>query len=130
MVRTKRRLGSERRKCSRFRNNALIFCKVNDSSEFMAFTQDISVNGLMMEIEKKIHKGDKLDIEICQPLSGNSSMVLCVTVLAKTAWVKRIDSGSANRNCNKYRAGLEYLEIDDCDRSCISEYAKNNLTKK
>jgi c-di-GMP-binding flagellar brake protein YcgR len=117
----------ESRRYPRLKDNILIFGNLM-SSPFKAFTQDISVGGLMFESERNISKERQLEIEIYQPADPHKHMIFSIAVLAKIIWVKKIVKENFEPGENKYRIGMEFSKIKDEDRHRIAEYIENNLS--
>ncbi len=122
----------ERRKFPRIEDNIFFFANLSSDSinlipdligGFKAFTQNICTGGLMFEMDKNISKeGDKLELEIYQPVNRDKTMIFSIPVLAKVIWTKKIEKEHFENGENKYKIGTEFLEIDAEHRQKIARY--------
>jgi len=117
----------DKRNFSRIQDRILIICNSNSSPGLKAFTKDISAGGLMLELDRKIPVGDKLDLEICQPINRDKTIILSITTLVKVIWVGKIGRDKFEEGENKYKMGVQFLEINEDNRSRIADYIENKL---
>lgn len=122
-------LGSERRKYSRLKDNVFIFGDLNSNptEEFKVFTSDISAGGLMFDTEKDIPQDVKLDLEIYQPRDRRKSMIFSIPVSAKIVWKREIEKENFEQGENRYRIGIEFLELKEEDRERIAKYVVEGI---
>lgn len=120
-------LGSEMRKYPRLKDNIFILGNLRSGSgEFKAFTENLSVGGLMFKTERNIPQDMRLDIEIYQPRDSRKSMIFSIPVLARVVWIKEIEKDNFEDGENKYRVGIEFGEIKEEDRQKIIKYVEGN----
>jgi len=119
----------ERRRFPRLKDNIFVFgnIRLNPIEEFKAITKDISAGGLMFETERNISKESKINMEICQPVNRDKTMIFCIPALAKVVWVREIDKDNFESGENKYRVGTEFLEIKEEDRKRIADYIEEDI---
>lgn len=119
----------ERRKFPRSKDNIFILCNIISSpiEEFKAITKDISGGGVMFETERNISKESKINMEICQPINRDKTMIFCIPALAKVVWVREIDKDNFESGENKYRVGTEFLEIKEEDKKRIADYIEKDV---
>ena len=123
----------ERRKYPRHKDNILILCslKTSPNVKFKVFTCNISADGLSFETERNILKGNKLELELYQPVNYYKNMIFCMPVLAEVVWVKKIEKDNFEEGENKYKVGVKFLEIKEEDKGKIAEYVlQNNVSEK
>lgn len=122
-------LGSEMRKYHRLKDNVFIFGNLtsNPNEEFKAFTRDISAGGLMFETEKDIPQDMRLDLEIYQPSDRRKTMVFSIPVLARVVWTRGIEKDNLEEGENKYRIGIEFLEIKEEDRQRVAKFINESI---
>lgn len=125
-------LGSERRKCRRLKDNVFIFGNLTSSSteEFKAFTRNISAGGLMFDTEKDIPQDARLGLEIYQPRDRRKTVIFSTSVLARVVWERKIEKDNFEETENKYRIGIEFLEIKEEDRKRIAMYVEEHPLEK
>lgn len=124
-------LGLERRKFPRFKDDIFILCSLlPDSKEFEAVTSNISANGLMFETEEDILPGNKIAIEIYQPINKNKDIIISMSVLARVAWAKEIQKDKFEQGENKYRLGIQFEEIEGKSMQLISDYVEKNVLER
>lgn len=123
-------LGLERRKITRFKDKVFIFgnLRQNSAEELKAFSEDISAGGLMFETEKDISGQSKLELEMYQPMDYGKRMIFSIPILAKVSWVRRIEKKIFEQGENKYRVGIEFLEIKEEDRKIIATYVERKAS--
>lgn len=117
--------GAEKRRFSRLKDNIFALCHLSSDSgveEFKVITEDISAGGLMFETEISIPQESRLNLEIYQPVNRDKTMIFCIPVFTKVAWVREIDKDNFESGENRYRAGIEFLEIKEEDKNRILEY--------
>ena len=116
----------ERRKFTRLKDNILVlyYLESRPFAEFKAITRNISPAGLMFETDRNIFKESKLKLEIYQPTSCYKNMFFCIPVLAKIIWVSEIEKDNFEKGENKYRVGVEFVEIKEEDKEKIANYVK------
>lgn len=121
--------GLERRKLPRLKDNIFIFGKLgsNPIEEFKAISKDISAGGLMFEVEKDIPKESKLELEIYQPGNQDKTIFFSIHILARVAWIKRLERENLEQGENKYRAGIEFLEIKQEDRQRVTKFINESI---
>jgi len=119
-------LDLDRRRYSRLGDSVFILgnLRSNPTEKFRAPTQNISAGGLMFETEKDISQDTTLDLEIYQPIDCRKSTIFSIAVLARVAWIREIEKNNFEEGRNKYRIGVEFLEIKEEDRSRIAEYVE------
>lgn len=130
----------ESRNFPRIEDNIFIFVNLSNTSNklrltttegFKAFTKNISAGGLMFETESTIvEKGNKLEMEIYQPLNPDKSMIYSISALAKVIWTRKIEKEHFENGENKYTVGTAFLEIGEQDRQRIVKYVEASLSKK
>ncbi len=122
-------LGPERRKYDRFKDKVFIFgnFRLNPTEEFKAFTEDISAGGVMFETEKDIPQDMRLGLEIYQPKDRQKNMVFAIPVLTKIVWKRKIEKEIFEPGENRYRIGIEFLEIKEEDRERIAKYVEESI---
>jgi c-di-GMP-binding flagellar brake protein YcgR len=122
----------ERRRYSRLRDNVFIFGNVmtNSGDEFKAFTQNISVGGLMFETERDISQESELELEIYQPMESDKRVIFSIFVRAKVIWAEKRGKGNFEQGENRYRIGIEFSEIKDEDRQIVIKYVARRLLKR
>jgi c-di-GMP-binding flagellar brake protein YcgR len=123
---------SERRKFPRLKDNIFFFGNLSPNSinlmpdligGFKAITKNICAGGLMFEMDKNIiKKGDKLELDIYQPINRDKTMIFSIPVLAKVIWTKKREKEHFENGENKYKIGTEFLEIDAEHRQKIARY--------
>lgn len=119
---------SERRKYPRLKDNVFIFGNLTSSSteEFKVITRDISAGGLMFELERDIPKESELELEIYQPGNRDKTIFFSIHSLARVAWIKRLE-GNLEQGENKYRMGIEFLEIKQEDRQRVAKFISESI---
>ncbi len=125
-------LGPERRKYDRFKDKVFIFgnFRLNLTEEFKAFTGDISAGGVMFETEKDIPQDMRLGLEIYQPKDRQKNMVFAIPVLTKIVWKRKIEKENFEPGENRYRIGIEFLEIKEEYRERIAKYVEEGIYEK
>ncbi|MFH1519632.1 MAG: PilZ domain-containing protein [Candidatus Omnitrophota bacterium] len=115
----------ERRKFLRLEKNLFItYClESNTSDKVKAIAKNISGGGLMFETERDIPPGSKLELEIHQPIKHSKDIIFSIATLARVIWSRNIKKESFEQGENKYRIGVEFLEIKKEDRQKIASYA-------
>lgn len=123
---------SERRRSPRLKENFFIFGKLRSTlvEEFKAITQNINAGGLMFETERDILKDSKLELEIYLPLAGDKRIIFSIPVMAKIIWARKIEKDNFEEGENKYRIGIEFLELKEEDRERIAKYVKEGIQEK
>lgn len=121
----------KRRGYHRLKENIFIFCRQSSGSwgEFKAITSDIGGGGLMFETERDISAGEALELEIYQPDDCQENTIVSIPVLAKIAWKKQIEKENFQQGENRYRIGIEFLEIEEGDRKMIAQYVKEKTSE-
>lgn len=122
-------LGLEKRKFPRLKDNIFVFCRLGPTSsdEFKAITCDISGGGLMFETERDIPKESKLELEIYQPGNRDKTIFFSIHSLARVAWIKRLEKENLEQGENKYRMGIEFLEIKQEDRQRVAKFISESI---
>ena len=125
-MKTNETLDMEKRKFPRIKDSIFILYHLSlcPAEEFKAISNDISTGGLMFETERNISKGSKVYMEIDQPIHCDKTMIFCIPVLTKVIWVRKIDKDNFEKGENKYKVGIEFLEIEEVDRNRIAKYIK------
>lgn len=132
-MKTDETLNIERRKFPRVKDNIFSLYHLSScpAEEFRAISNDISAGGLMFETERNISKGSKVYMEIDQPIDCDKTMIFCIPVLTKVIWLKKIDKDNFETGENKYKVGIEFLEIKEEDRNRIAKYiTEESLSKR
>ncbi len=119
----------ERRKIPRLRDNIFICgcASSNPIEEFKAITNDISAGGLMFELERDITPESKLELEIYQPGNRDKIIFFSIHCLARVAWIKRLERENLEQGENKYRMGIEFLEIKQEDRQRVAKFISEGI---
>jgi len=122
-------LGLEKRKFPRLKENMFILCSLplSSSDEFKAITCDIGGGGLMFETERNISRESKLELELYQPIICSKNIIFSIPVLAKVVWKKEIEKDNFEQGENRYRIGIEFLEIKEEDRKRITKYVEEGI---
>ena len=130
----------ERRTFPRIEDNIFIFANLSTPTNklrrtvtgvFKAFTKNIGAGGLMFETERNIiEKGNKLEMEIYQPLKPDKTLVYSMSALANVMWTKKIEKEHFENGENKYQVGVEFLEIRGQDRQKIVKYINKVVAEK
>lgn len=122
----------ERRNYSRFRDNIFIFgnLRLSPTEKFKAFTEDISAGGLMFETERDVSKMSEVELEIYQPMDSDKKVIFSIPVLARGVWIRKIEKENFEDGENKYRVGIEFLEIKEEDRKIITTYVQRRRSEK
>ena len=119
---------SERRKYPRLKDNIFILGNLRSGSEeFKAFTRDINVGGLMFETERDISEESELELEIYQPANRQKNIIFSIPVLAKMVWKREIEKENFEQGENRYRIGIEFLELKEEDRGRIAKYVEEGI---
>lgn len=128
-MKTGKALDIKKRRFPRIKDNIFILYHLSSCPDrrFKAITGDISAGGLMFETERNIPKGSKVCMEIDQPIDCDKTMIFCIPVLAKVIWVRKIDKDNFETGENRYKAGIEFLEIKEEDRKRIAKYAEEGM---
>lgn len=119
----------ERRKSPRLKENIFILGNLRSSptEEFKAIIKDISIGGLMFELERDIPKESKLELEIYQPGNRDKTIFFSIHSLARVAWIKRLERENLEQGENKYRMGIEFLEIKQEDRQRVAKFISESI---
>lgn len=112
-----------RRKFRRVEDVIFIFCSLlTPPNKFRAITSNVGAGGLMFETERNILSGSKVVVEIYQPMNNNKTTIFSIPVLARVVWRKKIEKDKFEQGENKYKVGIEFLEIEEEDRQRIAKY--------
>ena len=119
----------EKRKFPRLKDNNFILCflETNHDVGFEAITCDVSAGGLMFETERYISKKSGLKLEVYQPTDRHKNTLFCIPALARVSWTRKIAKDNCKEGENKYRMGVEFLEIKEEDRARIAKYVQENI---
>ncbi|MDD5773799.1 MAG: PilZ domain-containing protein [bacterium] len=122
----------ENRRDQRSGKNLFIFYKLKSDTpdKSMAITCNISGNGLMFETERDIFKDEIIDLEIYQPFNQCKSIYLSIPVKSKVAWIEKICKNNFHEGENKFKVGMEFIEINKEDRKKIVKYIEKNNSYK
>ena len=122
----------ERRKYKRLKDNIFIFgsLRLSPSEEFKAFTRDISTGGLMFERERDIPNQGELELEMYQPMDCDKRVIFSIPILTEVKWTRKIEKDNFEQGENKYRVGVEFLEIEEGDRKIIATYVERKTSEK
>lgn len=123
-------VGLERRRSPRLNDNIFIFGRLDSSESFDALTGDINADGLMFEFNRDISQNIKLEMEIYQPIICCKSRIYSIPVLARVAWIRKIEKDHFEKGENQYIVGVEFLEIKEEDRQRIVKYAEESAVVK
>ena len=107
-------------KTERARRKHLIYSVIISSSDGECFTGrlvNISLSGLKVVTKGKLFLGATYHLEISLPEETNGSNNISCT--GKTVWCKR------NTNRENSSAGFEIVEMDDINKSLLSELMKD-----
>ncbi len=91
------------------------------------FTKNISAGGLMFESDGPLPRQDIFILDIYQPSIQSGQEFISITALAKVKWVTPIDFTKEYEGIDKFKVGMEFLKLDDRDRSTIAKYAQTKL---
>ena len=121
----------ERRRFPRSKDNIFVLCSLKASTpvEFKVVASDISAGGLIFETERDVSKDSELELQIYQPRNRDKNMIFSIPVLAKVAWIRKIEKDNFEKGENKYRIGIEFLEIKEKDRKIIANYLEKKHVK-
>lgn len=121
----------ERRRFSRLKDNIFIFgnLRLSPIEEFKALTKDISAGGLMLETERDISEESELELQIYQPMDSDKRVIFSILVLTKVKWIRQIEKDNFEQGENKYRVGIEFLELKEEDRERIAKYVEGTSQK-
>lgn len=123
----------EKRRFPRLNNRILIHYQLIEKKEadmgdiIKGFTKNISAGGLMFETDKPIPMQSVLNLEVYQPLTQSGEQIISIFTLAKVKHAMRIDDADRYEGSNKYRIGMEFVEIDDIEKKIIANYVKAGL---
>ena len=122
----------ERRKFSRLKGNFFIlyFLKENPHIKLKAVIRNVGVGGLMFETEEYITKDSELALQIYQPISHDNNMIFSISVSAKVVWIRKIEKDNFEEGENKYKLGVEFLEIKEEDREIIARYVREGVSEE
>jgi len=117
----------ERRKSQRIESYFFVLYRLEAGETFRiskALGQNINVAGLMFEMENDVLAGDILYLEIYIPSDTYGFTIFSIPVQAKVVWVNRKENESEEPGGNKYQIGVEFIEIENEDRSKIIDYVE------
>lgn len=120
----------EQRKFPRIKEHIFAHCqfmKRKDTNIIKGFTNNISAGGLMFETDKRIFPRDVFNLEIYQPARQWRRKLIAIPILAKVKRVTKISPVNKQKGANKYRVGVEFIEVDNSQRKAIAEYVKEKL---
>jgi len=120
-------VGPERRKSQRIESHFFVLYRLEAGETFRiskALGQNINVAGLMFEMENDVLAGDILYLEIYIPSDTYGFTIFSIPVQAKVVWVNRKENESEEPGGNKYQIGVEFIEIENEDRSKIIDYVE------
>ena len=120
-------VGSQRRKFQRIESRFFVFYRLEAGETFgmsKAIGQNINVTGLMFQTENAVPVGDVLYIEIYIPSDAYGYTIFSIPIQAKVVWVNRKENKTKEPGGDKYRIGVEFMEIENEDRSRIMEYVE------
>ena len=120
-------VGPERRKSQRIESHFFVLYRLEAGETFgisKALGQNINVTGLMFEMENDVLAGDILYLEIYIPSDVYGFTIFSIPVQAKVVWVNRKENESKEPGGNKYQIGVEFIEIENEDRSKIIDYVE------
>ncbi len=103
------------------------FMEKKDMDIMKGFTNNISTGGLMFETDRPISAEDLFILEIYQPLRQFKEEIISISTAVKVRWVTQIDRSDKYEGSNKYRIGVEFVEIDKEERKTIAKYMQNKL---
>ena len=131
-MREDKSLSLKRRKSSRLKDKIFIFGKfrLSPTTEFKAFTENISAGGLMFEIERNIPIQSELELEMYQPMVRDKRVIFSIPTLARVKWLKKIEKDNFQQGENRYRVGIEFSEIKEEDRKIIATYIQRRTSEK
>lgn len=112
---------SERRKFRRIETT--IFCQLVQGRERIeSVSRDISGGGLMFEIDRFTPPLATFELEIYQPVDYRKSKIVSIFIFARVVWIKEIEESPKFEGSNKYVVGIEFIEIEEEDRTMIAKY--------
>ncbi len=120
----------EQRKFPRIKEHIFVHgqsMKRKDTNIIKGFTNNISAGGLMFETDKRIFPPDVFNLEIYQPSRQWRRKLISIPILAKVKRVTKISPFNKQQGSNKYRVGVEFIEVDNSQRKAIAEYVKEKL---
>ena len=120
-------VGPERRKSQRIESRFFVLHRLEAGETFgisKAIGQNMNVAGLMFEMENDVLAGDILYLEIYIPSDVYGFTIFSIPVQAKVVWVNRKENESKEPGGNKYQIGVEFIEIENEDRSKIIDYVE------
>lgn len=122
----------EGRKYTRFKDKVFIFGSLKSSpiEEIKAIAENISAGGLMFEIEREIRERSELELEIYQPMDRDKRVIFSIPALAMVKWSQKIEKNDFEQGENKYRVGIEFLEIEEGGRKIIAGYVEKGRSEK
>jgi len=130
----------ERRSFPRIEDNIFIFINfsfpsnnlsITSTRRIKTFTKNIGVGGLMFETEESIdEEGEGLEIEICQPLNPDKTLIYCIPTFSKVIWTEKIAKEHFENGENKFKVGMAFLKIREQDRQKIVKYINKIVAEK
>ena len=120
----------EGRRFPRLNERIFILCRSKEKPSMniiKRFTKNISAGGLMFESDGPLPRQDIFILDIYQPSIQSGQEFISITALAKVKWVTPIDFTKEYEGIDKFKVGMEFLKLDDRDRSTIAKYAQTKL---
>lgn len=120
----------DRRRFRRLNDRIFILCqfmKKKDVDVIKGFSNDISAGGLCFETDRFISPQAVFSLEIYQPLRHSREELTTVFALAKVKWVTQTDIAGKYEGSNKYRVGVEFVEIGERERNVMAGYVQDKL---
>lgn len=120
----------ERRRFRRLNDRIFILCQFmkNENVDIVkGFSNDISAGGLCFETDRVISPRAIFSLEIYQPLRQSKEELVTVFALAKVKWVRQTDIAGKYEGSNKYKIGVEFVEVDNRERKAIAKYVQEKL---
>lgn len=106
--------GRDKRRFLRLRGHHLVKYSAGRADEQkITFAQNISEGGALVYFSEKVKPADVVKFEVIFPFYS-----LPVKIVGKVVWVKYIEK------FNKYKTGIQFVEIDEKIKVKIAEIAK------
>jgi hypothetical protein len=82
----------------------------------------------MFEIDKLIQVGSVLNLEIYQPSNFyKEDVVFSIPAQARVVWINKKEDTSKKDEDNKYKVGVEFVEIGERERNVMAGYVQDKL---
>ena len=122
-------LHRERRKFPRLKDNVFIFYRLEGSRKIIEnVTKDLSAGGLMFETDKLVSTSATLELEVYMPLNFDKTIISSIFIGARIVWTDEIKEGSSLKGSNKYKAGVELVQVRKEDKIRIIDYVNRKIS--